>query len=79
MSATKREGPSEEKRMARMALERLVKQWGKDWRRPFSPEVQRAMVAEAVLNIVCGWVEAERIPATKVQTIAFEAYTLAGF
>lgn len=64
------------KRLAKLAVERVVDHWGADWRRMISRAVQEAILAHEVLAIVLAWDEAERIPATKVQEIAQTAHAL---
>lgn len=63
-------------RLAKLAVERVAKRWGADWRRMISRDVQEAILSHEVLAIVLSWDEAERIPATKVQDIASTAHEL---
>jgi hypothetical protein len=69
--------PTDAERLARNAVDGVVRTWGRDWRQMISRPVQEALVANAVLNIVLSWAEPERIPASKVQEIARAAHALA--
>lgn len=69
--------PTDVERLARHALDGVIRRWGRDWRAMLSRDVQAALVADAVLNVVLSWEEPERIPASKVQDIARAAHALA--
>lgn len=68
--------PTDAERLAKLAVERVTRNWGRDWRQMISRPVQEAILSHEVLGIVLSWHEAERIPATKVQDIARAAHTL---
>lgn len=67
---------SDAERLAKLAVERVVRVWGRDWRRMISRDVQEAILSHEVLGIVLSWHEPERINAAKVQDIARAAHAL---